>query len=266
MTYDLSKFAAVFLDLDGTVFQEEHPLPGAANLVRHFNASGRKYACLTNHTFSARRIAQRLARIQIPIDAQHIYTAGDAAADYVMTRFGPRPRVYNLATESFEESLEGRVDWVNHATDPCDVVVNGSPICVYSTPDRQHVALELLKRGATLLGMCADRIYPSARGLEIGVGALSVMLGYAANVTPVFTGKPQPVFFRALCDRLQVDPKDCVLIGDNLESDIAGAKSVGMTALLTLTGVTKQEDLRHVDACHQPDGIIQSLADFDPLK
>ena len=46
-----------------------------------------------------------------------------------------------------------------------------------------------------LVGICADRVYPSPRGIEFGSGALTMMLAYAADVTPVFTGKPERVFF-----------------------------------------------------------------------
>jgi 4-nitrophenyl phosphatase len=260
MAYDLSRFAAVLLDLDGTLFKGEHALPGAVELVRRFNSTGRTYACLTNHTFSSKRISQRLERMGIPIDPAHIYTAGDAASDYILRTFGPRPRVFNLATESFQETLEDKVDWANAPTDPCDVVANAAPVNVYATPDRQRVALELLKRGATLLGMCADRTFPTMRGYEIGVGALTAMLAYAANVTPTFTGKPQPVFFQTLCQRLGVAPTECVLIGDNLESDIAGARGVGMTGVLVLSGVTRKEDVAYVsNEALRPHAVIESL-------
>jgi 4-nitrophenyl phosphatase len=261
MAYDVSRYRAVLLDLDGTVFKEEHALPGAVELIRRYNETGRRYACLTNHTFSSVRIAQRLERMGIPIDPGHIYTAGDAAADWIIRRFGEGARVYNLATDSFQEALEGRVVWVGGPGERCDVVANAAPVSVHATPDRQRVALELLKRGATLLGMCADRIYPSARGLELGVGALTAMLAYAANVEPMFTGKPQGVFFHTLCERLGVKPEECVLVGDNLESDIAGARGVGMGSLLVLTGVTREGDLERVGEGARPDGVISGLGE-----
>ena len=55
----------------------------------------------------------------------------------------------------------------------------------------------LLRRGAALIAICADRVYPSPRGLEFGVGAMAAMLAYAADVTPTYCGKPEPLFFRS---------------------------------------------------------------------
>jgi ribonucleotide monophosphatase NagD (HAD superfamily) len=157
--------------------------------------------------------------------------------------------------------LDGKVVWVERADQPCDVVMVGVPTSVYATEPRQRIALQLLReqRQTVLLGMCADRVYPSPRGLEFGSGALTLMMAYAADATPVYTGKPEPIFFQELCRRLNVEPRRCVLIGDNLESDIGGARRLGMTAWLTLTGITRREDLANLVPGRQPDGVIDDL-------
>jgi ribonucleotide monophosphatase NagD (HAD superfamily) len=51
-----------------------------------------------------------------------------------------------------------------------------------------------------------------------------------------------------------------VLVGDNLESDIAGARGVGMATILTLSGIATHEDVRL--APHQPDAVIKDLTDL----
>src|SRR5436190_983221 len=81
------------------------------------------------------------------------------------------------------------------------------PANVFATDERQRVALRILRAGrAMLVGVCDDRVYPSPRGMEFGSGALTRMLAYAANVRPIFCGKPEPVFFDELCHRLGVTP------------------------------------------------------------
>lgn len=262
--FDFDPYAAVLLDLDGTVYHEEHPLPGAIELIRKLQREGRIYACLTNSTSSPERLNQRLKRMGVEVDPAHIYTAAAAACDYVLTRFGVgrKPRVFNLSTEGVEEMLEGRVEWVQTLQEPCDAVICGVPLNVYATEPRQRVALVQLRRGATLVGICADRVYPSPRGLEFGVGAMCALMGYAANVKPVFCGKPEPLFFQELCHRLGVEPSRCILVGDNLESDVAGGKSVGMRTLLTLGGVHSREDAARLPPEMRPDGIINDLRDL----
>src|SRR5690554_5090624 len=113
---DFSPFQAVLLDLDGTIYQEEQPLPGAIATIRRLQKEGRKYACLSNSTTSPMRIAMRLQRMGVEVDPDHIYTAAAAAADYVLERVaaehpGSRARVYNLATEGVHDMLDTLVDW-----------------------------------------------------------------------------------------------------------------------------------------------------------
>ena len=265
--FDFSPYAAVLLDLDGTLYHEDHALPGAVELVQLLQQLGRPYACLTNSTSSPERIRGRLIQMGIDIPADHIYSAASAAADYALAHFPydaagkpRRPRLMNLATEGLGELLEGQVEWVNDPGQACDGVIIGAPANIFATPDRQRVALELARRGAMLIGICADRVYPSPRGMELGCGALTAMLAYgAASSKIVFTGKPEPIFFEELCGHLEVAPAECVLIGDNLESDITGARAVGMATVLVLTGVATAEDLKKLGTDAQPGTVIGNL-------
>ena len=259
---DFSEFDAVFLDLDGTIYHEEDPLVGAAELVRRLQREGRRFACLSNSTNSPGQISGRLKRMGMQVEAEHIYPATEAAATYVVEKYGGRARVFNLATTGMEELLEGRVEWVESAGQKCDAVIVGCPSNVYATEERQRAALVLLREGAELVGICADRVFPSPRGLEFGCGAFCELLGYAANVEPVFCGKPEEKFFLELCRKLGVEPGRCVLIGDNLESDVAGGKRVGMKTVLTLTGVARREDLEGVAEGKRPDGVVGDLREL----
>ena len=259
MPYDFSPYAAVLLDLDGTLYHEDHVLPGAADLVRRLQAEKRIFACLTNSTTSPQRLAARLAGMGIDMPPDNIYTAAAAAADYVLENVPKPPRVFNLATEGVAEMLEGQAQWVEQSEEPCDAVIAGAPANIFATADRQRTALYLIRAGAKLIGVCADRLYPSPRGLEFGSGAMSQMLAYAANVTPIYTGKPEPIFFQELCHKLGVDPARCILIGDNLESDIAGAAKLGMATILTLTGVSQRRDLELTQKELKPQQVVEDL-------
>lgn len=43
--------------------------------------------------------------------------------------------------------------------------------------------------------------------------------------------KPQPEIYRLVCERLGLDPSDCVFV-DDLRENVTGAEAVGMTAIL----------------------------------
>ena len=262
MPTDFSTFDAVLLDLDGTIYHEDEPLIGAADLVRRLQRENHRFACLSNSTNSPRQISQRLARMGMQVEPKHIYPATEAAATYVIEKYPPRPRVFNLATTGMHELLDGQVQWVQSDREPCDAVIVGCPSNTHASEERQRLALVLLRAGAELVGICADRVFPSPRGFEFGSGAFCALLGYAANVKPTFCGKPETAFFLRLCRKLNVDPKRCVLIGDNLESDVAGGKRLGMTTVLTLTGVATRQEIENLDPDHHPDVIVNDLREL----
>jgi HAD superfamily hydrolase (TIGR01450 family) len=262
---DFSDYQAVLLDLDGTLYHEDRALPGAVELIHRLQVEGRIYACISNSTSSPLRIMRRLSRMGVEVEPDRLYTAAAAAVHYTLDRFkdkGAKIRVYNLATEGIQDMLEGLVEWAHDGEEACDAVIIGAPANVFAGPDRQRAALKLLRKGALAIGICSDRVYPSERGLEFGSGALCSMLGYAAEVHPVFCGKPQEAFFQELCRRLAVEASGCLLIGDNLESDIIGGKSLGMRTILTLTGVAGRGDLARLAPEWQPDLVIENLAEL----
>jgi len=262
MPVDLSQFQAVLLDLDGTLTQEDKPLPGAANLVRRLLAEGRRITCLSNSTQSPQRISRRLQNSGMNFPPDLLYTASSSAVDFVLESFRPTPRVFNLATEGVREMLDGKVVWTESEHDPCDAVIIGNPACRYCTIPRMQAAMRLIRAGAACIGICADRVYPGVEGLDIGSGATTQLFAYAANVQPVFFGKPQKRFFLGLCQRLGIPPEQCVLVGDNLESDIGGAKGVGMKTILCLTGVSRRSDLDSAPPQQQPDWVVENLLEL----
>ena len=44
--------------------------------------------------------------------------------------------------------------------------------------------------------------------------------------------KPDPSIFRAALERLSVEPDEALMVGDQPEDDVEGARSIGMEALL----------------------------------
>lgn len=53
--------------------------------------------------------------------------------------------------------------------------------------------------------------------------------------------KPDVRFFRALLEEQQLKPENCLMIGNDRDTDIAGAKAVGMATLYMHTALTPRE-------------------------
>ena len=258
-------FDAVLLDLDGTLLRQDQPLPGAAELVGHLNRVQPRYAIITNSTAGPKRIDDRLRAAGVPVPPGRVWTAAQAACDYVVAKYRGKakrpPRVLNLATEDVDEMLANRADLVEPGA-ACDAVIAGAPTNRGASDDRQRAALVALREGAELVGICADRVFPSRRGLEFGAGALCAKLAYAARVRPTYAGKPEARFFLEVCRRLRVDPRRCLLVGDNLEADVLGGKAVGMRTILITGEVTRPADVETLADELRPSAVAGSLLDL----
>jgi HAD superfamily hydrolase (TIGR01450 family) len=266
---DLAAFDAVLLDLDGTLLRQDDALPGAAELVDRLRTRQQRFAVVSNSTSGPIRVTARLRDAGVTVPATQVWTAAQAACDYVVAKVRGLhkrpPRVFNLGTRDVDEMLAGRGELIGPDSVECDVVLAGAPANAMADQDRQRAAIPMLRRGAQLVGVCADRLYPSRRGIEFGCGALCSYLGYAAGVRATFCGKPEQRFFLEVCRRMQVDPRRCLLLGDNLEADILGARGVGMTSGLVLGGVTESAELEDLPDVMRPDFVLPSLTSLTSL-
>jgi len=260
----LTDFEAVLFDIDGTLCAHHSAVDGAVDLVRDIQRRQQTLACVTNN--SAVTIADQVRRLTscgMNIPAERIYTSGSAMADWIRQRW-TAPRVCNFAGIALEEELADIATFIDSEHGPCDVVTVGTHLRENKKEFdyiRAIRALHHLREGAELLVGCVDRVYMYEGLPEFGSGAWGALFATAADLPREkvhYAGKPDPEFFLHLCQRLNVAPHRCLLVGDNLESDVAGGLSVGMTTALVLTGVSQRSD---VDA-----GRVRPHMVFDDLR
>jgi GNAT superfamily N-acetyltransferase len=122
--------------------------------------------------------------------------------------------------------------------------------------DKLRTASVLVGRGARLVATNADASYPAPGGeLWPGAGALLAAVETASGRQAQVVGKPhRPLFDEAL---ERAGTRRALVVGDRLETDVAGADAAGMEAALVLTGASRRADLLDLDA--QPVAIIKTL-------
>ncbi len=260
----LTDYKGVLLDLDGTLVRQDKALSGAADLVRHLQQAGVPMLVVTNSTNGPDVVVERLAKAGMAVGADGVLTAAAAAVDTIAAQaqrsHDRRPRIFNLGQPDIDSLITAVGTLVDNTQSPCDAVLAGTPGNAKATDERRRVALQLLRDGAELVGVCADRIYPSSRGIEFGCGAFCAMLGYAAGVRARFCGKPERAFFDDALARLgHPPPGDVLIIGDNLEADILGGKAAGMRTGLVLGGVTRQRDIESLGDVMRPTFMVDDL-------
>ncbi len=231
-----------------------HPLPGAAEAVRRLRGDGHRLRFVTNTTTRSRaKLAEELRTAGIEVDDAEVQTTADAAVTALRGR-----RVLALVMQGLVADLDG-IELVGEGADA--VLIGGAD----ETPETNLVfsymnlarAFAELEMGAKLYCLHRNRWWQTTRGPLLDAGAFVAGLEYAADVEAVLIGKPSPSYFTAALEALDADPDRAWMVGDDLESDIAGAHAMGINTVLVRTGKFRPDA---VEASRvRPNGIVSSI-------
>jgi HAD superfamily hydrolase (TIGR01458 family) len=256
----MSPMAGVVLDMEGVLHVDWRPLPGAAEAVKRLRAAGLELAILTNTTGRARDdIAGRLAGMGIDFPPDRIVTAASAAAEHLRSAH-PGAAVHALVEEGAVADLAG----LRLVDDPAtaDVILLGGPDEGW-TYARLNAVFRRLLDGAPLVAMQRNRWWPTASGPSLDAGMFVRGLEYSANVDATVVGKPSPDIYRRACALLEREPEACMMVGDDLESDLPPAAGIGMRTCLVRTGkgasfpVDAEVDLDLASLAELPDALVR---------
>jgi putative hydrolase of the HAD superfamily len=131
-------------------------------------------------------------------------------------------------------------------------------------PDVRPLFLALRDRGIKV-GVLSNTLWPRGEHERVferdGVADL---IDAAVYTSEIQWTKPHPLAFRAALDAVGgVAPEDAVFVGDRLWDDIAGAKGVGMRAVLVPHSAIPHHQQGPVQGV--PDAVVKRLADLLPL-
>jgi HAD superfamily hydrolase (TIGR01458 family) len=247
--------AAILLDVDGVLHVSGQPIPGAAEAVRRLRDDGHRLRFVTNATTRSKaQLAADLQAMGIELEAEEVQTTADAAVAALKGR-----RVLALVMQAFVGDLEG-VELVGENADA--VLIGGaddSPetnlVFSYMNLARAFAELEL---GADLYCLHRNRWWQTQRGPLLDSGCYVAGLEYAAQTEATVLGKPSPAYFDAACRALDAEPAMAWMVGDDIETDVAGARGVGMHAVLVRTGKFRPDTVEAAGI--RPDGIVSSIA------
>ncbi len=253
-------FDALICDLDGVIWTGDRPVPGAAAAITELQRRGVRFAFVTNNSFSAsRHYHERLRRMGIEAEERTVITVGRATARTVRRVEGMPCRALVIGTAALRCELEAvGVEIIEPSpVESSDVVVvGGHPGFHYR---ELQAATRALARGASFYATGRDRTYPVADGVAPATGAIVAAIEWAANRRARVIGKPHAPLFREALAELG-PARHVAVVGDNLDSDIAGAERLGLASVLVLTGSTTAEQLSQ--RRHAPGRVIHSLAEL----
>ena len=262
MTSLCSRYDAVLLDLDGTVYRGGSALPGAVDAVTALRDSGITVAFMTNNASrSPDEVAEHLVDLGVHAQAQEVVTSAQAAAEVLAARLSPGDRVLVVGTEALvsEVAAAGLCPVRDAGDDPVAVVQGHSP----DTGWRQLAqACMAIRAGALWVACNLDPTLPTEHGELPGNGSMVAALRAATVREPVVAGKPGRPFVDTSIAR--VAARHPLIVGDRLDTDIEAAAAAGMDSLLVLSGVTDPAALLAAPPGQRPTYLaagLESLAE-----
>lgn len=246
----------LLVDLDGTVYSGPDAIEGAIDSLE----AVREHVPVSYVTNNASRgpdeVCEHLRELGLTLDAGDVVTSAQAAAAVLADQLTEGDAVLVLGTEALAAEIEavGLTPVRSDDEEPVALVQGHSPETGWHELAEGALALQ---RGATWVACNVDLTLPTPRGLLPGNGAMVGVLQNALGVDPQVAGKPEAPLLRQAVERAGAGSP--LVIGDRLDTDIAGAHAVGAESLLVLTGVSTARQVLDAPAAQRPTYVAADL-------
>jgi len=230
------QFLPLLIDFDGVLRIENDPAPFLRDFLEFLTEKRIPFCILSNSTLRTSGDMRKFIDTVYPCGGYHSMTAAEATALYIKAG-------YNNAAVYCSENVMHLFDDVRNYDYP-EVVVAGDLQEGWDYETVNNIFRHLI-RGADFVAMHKNKYWkPPGKEISVDAGVFINGLEYATGKTATVIGKPSPLYFRTALKDLGFDEATpFLMIGDDIESDIAGAEACGGKGILVFTGKTNKEHL-----------------------
>ncbi len=250
------KIAGYLLDLDGTVYLGERLIPGADRAIETLRTRGRRIVFLSNKPLQARRdYAAKLTHLGVPASENDVINSSYVLARY-LSHHAPGATVYAIGEPPLLAELRAAGFAISEDPKKIEYVIAAFD----RTFDyrKLNIAFQALRRGARFIATNPDRTCPVDDGeIPDAAGVIAALEATTGRKVETVVGKPSHHTVEVALERLGLPADACAMVGDRLETDIVMGRGAGLTAILTLTGVTPRDAVS--TASVMPDHVIESI-------
>lgn len=243
-------------DKDGVLVHGERAIPGARELIDHWNSMDQRYLVLTNDSIhTPRDLTARLHRAGLDVPEEKIWTSAMATAAFLSNQHGDKT-AYVLGEAGLTTALhEAGFTLTDHT--PEFVVLGETRALSFEQATR---AIRLILGGARFISTNPDVAGPGTDGIVPATGAFAAMITAATDRQPYTVGKPNPMMFRSALNQINAHSETTGMIGDTMRTDIVAGMEAGLLTYLVLTGSTRRDDVERFP--YRPHHVVESVADL----
>jgi NagD protein len=244
------------LDMDGVLFHEEQPIPGADRFLARLRELKLPFLVLTNNSIYTRRdLSARLRAggLEVPEDA--IWTSALATARFLQEQ-RPGGSAFVVGEAGLTTALH-EAGYTMTDINPDYVVLGETRTYGFERITR---AIRLVMGGARFIATNPDPIGPSPGGPLPATGSIAALISRATEVAPYFIGKPNPLMIRSALNAVGAHSESTTMIGDRMDTDVVAGLEAGLQAILVLSGVTTRSEAERFP--YRASRIVDSVADL----
>jgi len=237
-----SHIKSLIIDMDGVLWRSDAPIGDLAAIFSRIRARGLKFVFATNNsTRTSDQYVARLREFGVEAEPWQVVTSSQAAAHAMAQKFPPGTKVFMIGEDGLRIPLEEKGFEVLSTEDAprAQAVVMGLDREVNF--QKSVEATLLVRSGVPFYATNPDKTFPTQRGLIPGAGAWYSIVTTATGVEPIVAGKPFPFLMELSMEKLGTTNEETLVIGDRIDTDIAGGQAVGCPTALVLTGVSTRE-------------------------
>lgn len=243
-------------DMDGVIYHGNKILDGVAEFVNWMIDNDKKFVFLTNSPErTPHELSMKLQRMGLDVSAGHFYTSAMATAEFLSSQ-KPGCTAYVIGEAALSKALYDVGIYMNDVN-PDYVVVGETRTYSFEKIEK---AIELVNKGARLIGTNPDITGPTERGVMPATGALIAPIEIATNKKAYFVGKPNPVMLRHGLRKLGCHSEEIAFIGDRMDTDIIAGIESNVDTVLVLSGVTALEDIDNYP--YRPKYVLNGVGDL----
>lgn len=233
---DLSRYSTVLLDLDGTVYVDWRPLPGAIEFIAACEEAGAQVGFLTNLSLWPKgHCLDALEDMGIRVSPSRVHSAVDTLCHTVGRTLAGR-NVACLSAEHVARRLElegfrtfDLIGDPSSVNDDIDGVVVAQ--CEYLDEGGIARAAALVGSGVPVFTTSTRGKMPTRRDDILSAAEILGAIRARIDFDPIDCGKPSQIFADAARSLLDLS-EPVLVVGDALDSDIALANNNGWDSLL----------------------------------
>ncbi len=252
-------FSGYIFDLDGTIYRGEKLIPEARETIEKLKSLGKKIVYLSNKPLQTREdYAAKLTRLGIPTEPGEVINSSFVMASWLW-RQAPKAAVFIIGEPPLIEEMTRKGFKISEKPEEVQYVIASFD----RTFDyrKLNIALQAIKKGARFVATNPDRTCPVEDGEIPDCAAMTGAIeGATGKKVEAIVGKPSEIIIQVAVEAINLTPRECLLVGDRLETDVVMGKKAGMATALVLTGVTSREVSRQSPI--KPDYVWESIAEI----